>query len=88
VHLFAQALRTTATSMNSSRSWVFERKPPPSSDVRTPASWQNLGIVNGRVRLMTVNMKGTTSGKIKRREGVLVVIVAAANDCPLAAFRH
>jgi hypothetical protein len=37
---------------------------------------------------MAVEVQGAASGEIERREGVLVVIVAATDDRALAAFRH
>ena len=53
-----------------------------------PASRKMLRVVDRRVRLVAVEVQRAGSRRIEGREGVQIVVVAAAHDGALAALRH
>ena len=48
----------------------------------------DLGVVDGGVRLMPIDVQGAAAGQVERRERMLEVVVAAAHDRALAALGH
>ena len=89
VHLLAEALRDHGdVDVCQAARGVFERTPPPSSEVRMPASRQRLRVVDRRVGLVPVDMQRAAAGDIEHRERRQIVVVAAAHDRALAVVRH
>src|SRR5215813_12585121 len=88
VHLFAQALgnhrdvdKAQEIMGVRAQAAAIERR----EDARIAAC---LGIVNCRVGLVAIDMKRAAAGDIERGKGMQVVIIAAAHDRSLSAFRH
>jgi len=67
--LFAQALRHDRHVYEFQQVMRIRPQAAPSSDVEDTRVVANLGVVNRRIRLVAIDMKGTASGKIECGKG-------------------
>ena len=71
-----------------SSSCVFDRSPPPSSDVQNICVPAVLRVMNCGIRLVAVQVKHPAALEMQNGEGVQIIVVPATNDRPLAIIRH
>ncbi len=87
-HLLAEALGNHRDIDKAEQIMRVRAQPAAVERGQDPRLAARLGIVDRGVRLMPVDMQRAAPGEVQRWMGMLVAIVATADDRALAGFRH